>query len=73
MKLPAPGTGKFRQAVKVAKDAGFDISADEMKALVLGVKRQSGELSEDELEQVAGGGVAQDVGAGLDSACNDTI
>jgi predicted ribosomally synthesized peptide with nif11-like leader len=65
--------GEIQAAVKVAKDAGFDISADEMKALVLGVKRQSGELSEDELEQVAGGGVAQDVGAGLDSACNDTI
>lgn len=63
---------EVQAAVKVAKDAGFDISADEVKALVVNVKGQSGELSDDELEQVAGGGVAQDVGAGLDSATNAT-
>lgn len=49
------------QAVtQIAKNAGFDVSADELKAVVES-KLQAGELSDDELEKVAGGGAAGDI------------
>lgn len=64
--------GEVEAAVKVAKDAGFDISADAVKMLVVNVKRQAGELSEDDLENVAGG-VMKEVGAGTDAASDYLI
>jgi predicted ribosomally synthesized peptide with nif11-like leader len=39
----------------VAREAGFDFTADEFVTTVLEQSRQSSELKEDELEQVAGG------------------
>lgn len=49
------------QAVtQIAKNAGFDVSADGLKAVVER-KLQAGELSDDELEKVAGGGAAGDI------------
>ncbi|MDT3698801.1 MAG: Nif11-like leader peptide family RiPP precursor [Thermincola sp.] len=44
------------QAVaKIATEAGFDVSAGELKDFVEGALRQAGELSDSELENVAGG------------------
>lgn len=43
---------KLEALAKAAKDLGYDFTADELKAAVKG----EGELSEDELDNVAGGG-----------------
>lgn len=40
---------------KIAKEAGFDVSADELKAFVVSALKQAGELADSELENVAGG------------------
>ncbi len=61
-------------AQKVLKNAGIDFTVDEIKhvgKLINQMQENKGrELSEDELTNVAGGGVWQDVGKGLDTIVN---
>ena len=51
--------GVYDAASKVARDLGYEVSEDEMKNLILGIQNRKDEsvteLSDDELEQVAGG------------------
>jgi predicted ribosomally synthesized peptide with nif11-like leader len=41
--------------IDIARDAGFDFTADEFVSTVLEHSRNAGQLEEDDLEQVAGG------------------
>jgi predicted ribosomally synthesized peptide with nif11-like leader len=50
-------SSRVEALLEVARDAGFEFSADEFVTTVLEQSRTSGELKEDELEQVAGGAV----------------
>lgn len=54
MKAKLKGAKNIGEAVTIAKAAGFDITEDEAKEFA--AKKKSGELSDDELENVAGGG-----------------
>ena len=51
--------GVYEAASKVARDLGYEVSEDEMKNLIFGIQNRKDEsvteLSDDELEQVAGG------------------
>ena len=51
--------GVYEAASKVARDLGYEVSEDEIKNLIFGIQNRKDksvtELSDDELEQVAGG------------------
>lgn len=60
LRAAATGTGKERRAalIRIAGEAGFSFSAADLDAAVkmrLNQQHAAGELSEDDLEQVAGG------------------
>ena len=72
------------QAVaKIARDAGFDVSAEELKAVVVSTLRQAGELSDSDLEKVAGGaksknyptfeGAGENLGREVDNTIGDVV
>jgi predicted ribosomally synthesized peptide with nif11-like leader len=48
-------SSRVEALITVAREAGFDFTADEFVTTVLEQSRNAGELKEDELEQVAGG------------------
>lgn len=60
---------------KIASEAGFNVSADELKAVVTKTLQQTGQLSDEELENVAGGTMNQsmyeDAGRAVDGAVTD--
>lgn len=50
---------RMTQLIHIAKEAGFEFSADELKAYIEEVitkGQENGELDDDELDQVSGGG-----------------
>jgi predicted ribosomally synthesized peptide with nif11-like leader len=48
-------SSRVEALITVAREAGFDFTADEFVTTVLEQSRSAGELKEDELEHVAGG------------------
>jgi predicted ribosomally synthesized peptide with nif11-like leader len=50
-------SSRVEALMDVAHDAGFDFTADEFVNTVLEQSRRTGELQEEDLEQVAGGAV----------------
>ena len=55
LKNKARGAGSAEELYKLAKAEGFDISEDDAKSYYAGLHK-SGELSDEELDNVAGGG-----------------
>lgn len=52
-------TGSYESAVDKLKEDGVEVSADELKkAVALARKKAQGELTDEDLEEIAGGGVA---------------
>lgn len=52
-----------KQTTAFATDMGYEFTADEYRGVLVSKHvEDKGELSEDELEEVAGGGTAEDIG-----------
>lgn len=62
---------EIQAVAQIAQKAGYDVSASQLKAVVA-KKLQAGELSDDELEKVAGGGAAGDVAGAAGNVISTT-
>lgn len=62
---------EIQAVAQIANNAGFNVSAGGLQAVVES-KLQAGELSDDELEKVAGGGAAGDIAGAAGNVISTT-
>ena len=62
---------KVAATAKVANEAGFAVSADELQKMVESIQTESEKLSDDDLDQVAGGRRCTPVGGAIGGAFYD--
>lgn len=61
------------ELLALAQKQGYEVSPEDFKTVKNMIKNSDGELSEDELEAVAGGGVIRDAWAGIKDTANRFI